>query len=77
MAGKRIFTTLDPELHEDIMQVARAGGVSISSIMRALLRTALDHAEDAYWAREGEKRLATWEDSNALTHEDVWRQEGT
>jgi hypothetical protein len=41
-------------------------------MVRALLRLALDHAEDAHWVSEGEARLATFDRSKALTHEQVW-----
>jgi hypothetical protein len=43
-------------------------------MLRVLLRLGLDSVEDEYWARVGEERLATWDGSKALTHEQVWGQ---
>jgi post-segregation antitoxin (ccd killing protein) len=73
MPGKRVSATLDPELHEEIRQLARVCGVSVSRVVRALLRAALDYEEDRYWAAEGERRLATFDRSKALTHDEVWQ----
>jgi len=77
MAGKRILTRLDPVLHEEVADAARACGVSVSHMVRRLLRLGLDSVEDEYWARVGEEHLATWDGSKALTHEQVWKQEKT
>ncbi|MGD0114243.1 MAG: type II toxin-antitoxin system CcdA family antitoxin [Armatimonadota bacterium] len=75
MASKsiRISAVLERPLHERLVETARASGVSLSRRVRDLLEAALDAEEDAYWVREGEKRLATWDDSKALTHDEAWR----
>lgn len=77
MARKRVSTRLDPVLYKDIREAAQARGISLAGMVRRLLRLALDYEEDAYWVREGERRLATWDDSKALTHEQVWGTDGT
>ncbi len=64
-------------LYKDIREAAQARGISLAGMVRRLLRLALDYEEDAYWVREGERRLATWDDSKALTHEQVWGTDGT
>jgi len=69
----RISAVLERSLQQRLVETARASGVSLSRRVRDLLATALDAEEDAYWVKEGEKRLATWDDSKALTHEEAWR----
>jgi hypothetical protein len=75
MAAKnpRIVTVLEKPLYQRIKQAARAEGVSLSAKVRDLLREAMELEEDAYWVKEGEKRLATFDRSKALTHEEVWK----
>jgi len=76
MAAKnpRLITVLEKPLYERIKQAARAEGVSLSAKVRDLLREAMALEEDAYWVAEGEKRLATFDRSKALTHEQVWKK---
>jgi len=76
MAAKnpRLITVLEKPLYERIKQAARAEGLSLSAKVRDLLREAMELEEDAYWAGEGEKRLATFDRSKALTHEQVWKK---
>jgi len=75
MAAKnpRLVTVLEKPLYQRIKQAARAEGVSLSAKVRDLLREAMELEEDAYWVKEGEKRLATFDRSKALTHEEVWK----
>jgi hypothetical protein len=76
MAAKnpRLITVLEKPLYERIKQAARAEGVSLSAKVRDLLREAMELEEDAYWVVEGEKRLASFDRSKALTHEQVWKK---
>jgi hypothetical protein len=77
MAAKnpRLVTVLEKPLYQRIKRAAKAEGVSLSAKARDLLRAAISEAEeDAYWVREGEKRLATFDKSKALTHEQVWKK---
>jgi hypothetical protein len=75
MAAKSpgIVAVLEKPLYQRIEQAARAEGVSLSAKVRDLLREAMELEEDAYWVKEGEKRLATFRDSEALTHDEAWR----
>ena len=68
----RIAAVVERPLYRRIKDAARAEGLSLSAKVRDLLREALEFQEDAYWVREGEKRLATWNPAKALTHEEVW-----
>jgi hypothetical protein len=76
MAAKnpRVMTVLERPLYQRIKRAARAQGLSLSAKVRDLLREAIELDEDAYWVREGEKRLATFDRSKALTHEQVWKK---
>lgn len=75
MAAKnpRVIAVLEKPLYLRIKRAARAQGISLSAKVRDLLREAMELEEDAYWVREGEKRLATFDRSKALTHEEVWK----
>jgi hypothetical protein len=75
MAAKnpRISVVLERSLHKRLVETARASGVGLSQRLRDLLEFALDAEEDAYWVKEGEKRLATWDDSKAVPDEEVWK----
>lgn len=75
MAAKnpRVMAVLEKPLYLRIKQAARAQGMSLSAKVRDLLREAMELEDDAYWVREGEKRLATFDRSKALTHEEVWK----
>ena len=68
----RLMTMLERSLYERVKRAARAEGLSLSAKARDLLREALDLEEDAYWAAEGEKRLASFDPAQAKTHEEVW-----
>ncbi len=74
--NRRITAVVEKPLYRRIKQAARAEGLSLSAKVRDLLREAIELDEDAYWVREGEKRLATWDDSKALTYEQVWGTDG-
>jgi len=65
MAAKnpRVIAVLEKPLYQRIKQAARAQGISLSAKVRDLLREAMELEEDAYRVNEGEKRLATWDDS--------------
>jgi len=76
MAAKnpRVMTVLERPLYQRIKRAARSQGLTLSAKVRDLLREAMQQEdEDAYWVREGEKRLATWDDSKALTEEEAWK----
>jgi hypothetical protein len=76
MAAKnpRVMAVVEKPLYQRIKQAARAEGLSLSAKVRDLLREAMELEEDAYWVREGEARLATFDRSKALTHEQVWKK---
>ena len=76
MAAKnpRIITVLEKPLYQRIKQAAKSQGISLSAKVRDLLREAVELEEDTYWVREGEARLATFDRSKALTHEQVWKK---
>ena len=68
----RLTTVVEKSLHRWLKENARKRGVSISWLMRDLLREAYEREEDIYLSREGEERLKTFDRRTALTHEQVW-----
>jgi hypothetical protein len=69
---KRLTVTLDRRQYALLKDAAHAAGVSLSRKTRDLLKLAMDSQEDAYWVKAGEGRLASFRDSEALTHEEAW-----
>lgn len=74
MAAKnpRIAAVLERPLYQRLRQAAKAQGVSLSTKVRDLIREAMELEEDAYWAAEGEERLASFDRRKALSHREVW-----
>jgi hypothetical protein len=68
----RINVVLDKPLYKNIQFLAKKDGVSLSTKLRDLIKDALDIQEDMYLARVAEKREKSFEESVALTHEQVW-----
>jgi len=74
---KRVTASLDRRLYRDLEFAARVQGVTLSAKVRLLLRDALDAEEDAYFAKVAGERMATRDDTKALTHEQVWGTDET
>jgi class 3 adenylate cyclase len=74
MAAKnpRVVAVLERPLYQRLKQAAKAQGVSLSTKVRDLVRAAMELEEEAHWAAEGEKRLASFDRRKALSHRDVW-----
>ena len=68
----RLTTVVEKTLHQWLKQNARKRGVSISWLMRDIIREAYEREEDLYLAREGEERLKTFDRRTALTDDQVW-----
>jgi predicted DNA-binding protein len=68
----RLTTVVEKSVHHWLKENARKRGVSISWLMRDILREAYEREEDMYLAREGEERLKTFNRREALTDEQVW-----
>ena len=68
----RINVALDNLLYQDVRLLAEKDNVSLSAKVRDLLKEALEIQEDIALSGFAEKREKTWNDSKALTHDDVW-----
>ncbi len=68
----RINVVLDNLLYQDVRLLAEKDNVSLSAKVRDLLKEAMEIQEDIALSGFAEKREGSWNDSNALTHDDVW-----
>jgi len=68
----RINVVLDNLLYQDVRLLAKKDNVSLSAKVRDLLKEALEIQEDIALSGFAEKREKSWNDSKALSHDDVW-----
>ena len=68
----RINVVLNNLLYQDVRLLAEKDNVSLSAKVRDLLKEALEIQEDIALSGFAEKREKSWNDSMALTHDDVW-----
>ena len=68
----RINIVLENSLYKTVQQLAEKENVSLSAKVRDLLKVALEIQEDIALSGFAEERKKSWDDSKALTHDDVW-----
>ena len=68
----RINVVLNDYLYQDVRLLAKRDNVSLSAKVKDLLKEALETQEDIYLVMLAEKRETSWDDSAALSHEDIW-----
>ena len=68
----RINVVLNNLLYQDIRLLAEKDNVSLSTKVRDLLKEALEIQEDIALSGFAEKRDESWNNSKALSHDDVW-----
>lgn len=68
----RINIVLDNFLYQNVRLLARKDNVSLSAKVRDLLKEALEIQEDIALSGFTEEREKSWNDSKALTHDEVW-----
>jgi len=68
----RINVVLDNSLYRKVQILAEKDKVSLSTKVRDLLKEALEIQEDIALSAFAEKREKTWNDLDALNHNDVW-----
>jgi len=68
----RINIVLDDLLYQNVRFLARKDNVSLSAKVRDLLKEAIEIQEDIALSEFAEKRDASWNDLDALTHDEVW-----
>jgi predicted transcriptional regulator len=69
----RISAVVDQELADWLHHRAEAENRSLSTLVREILARFYAEEEERFWAREGEARLATFEEGAAIAHEDAWK----
>ena len=69
----RVNVVLERPIYDAIGRLAREEGTSLSAKARDLLRDALEMHEDIGLSGIAEERERTFDRSNALDHEAVWR----
>ena len=68
----RLTTVLEEPLYLWLKKTAGKQGISLSLLVRDLIRDAYERDQDVFWAKEGEERLETFDRRTALTHEEAW-----
>ena len=68
----RINIVLDNFLYQNVRLLAKKDNVSLSAKVRDLLKEALEIQEDIDLSGFAEEREKSWNDSKALSHDDVW-----
>jgi hypothetical protein len=68
----RINIVLDDFLYQNVRLLAEKDNISLSAKVRDLLKEALEIQEDIALSEFAEEREKSWDDSKALTHDDVW-----
>jgi hypothetical protein len=68
----RINIVLDDFLYQNVRILAEKDNISLSAKVRDLLKEALEIQEDIALSGFAEEREKSWDDSKALTHDDVW-----
>ena len=68
----RINVSLEKPVYSLIEKIAKEKGISMSMVTRDLVREALEIHEDAILAEFAERREATLDSNDTLTHAEVW-----
>ena len=68
----RVNVVLEKVLYEAVDNLAKEEGVSRSTVVRDLVKEAIEIREDIDLARFAETRERTLRRSRGLTHKDVW-----
>ncbi len=68
----RVNVVLEKGLYSTINEMAANEGISMSLIMRDLVKEALEIREDTALAKIADRREQTFDPEKALSHDDVW-----
>jgi metal-responsive CopG/Arc/MetJ family transcriptional regulator len=69
----RLNVVLEASLMKGVDRLARAQGVSLSTMARDLIKEALDTYEDGQWQKIAQKRETTFSSKKSLTHDEIWK----
>jgi hypothetical protein len=68
----RVNVVLEKGLYSIIHEMAANEGISMSLIMRDMVKEALEIREDMALAKIADQREQTFDPEKALSHDDVW-----
>jgi metal-responsive CopG/Arc/MetJ family transcriptional regulator len=68
----RVNVVLEKPLFDAVGHLAEEEGVSLSTVVRDLVKEAIEIREDVNLGRVAETRARTLRRSRALSHKDVW-----
>ena len=68
----RLTAVLEKPLYQWVRENARKQGISVSLMVRDLIREAYEREEDAYWVKKAEERMKTYDRKKSLSHEQVF-----
>ena len=69
----RLNVAMEPSIFRMVQKLSKKEGLSMSLIVRDLVREALTIYEDTYWAKEAEAREKTFSRVKAKSHKQIWR----
>ena len=68
----RLNIVLEPALMKGVGHLAKAQGVSLSTMARDLIKESLETYEDGQWQKIAQKREAIFSHKKSLSHDEVW-----
>lgn len=68
----RLNIVLEESLMKGVDELAKAQGVSLSTMARDLIKEALGTYEDGQWVKIAQKREASFSAKKSLKHDEVW-----
>ncbi len=68
----RLNVVLEPLLMKGVDHLAKAQGVSLSTMARDLIKEALETYEDGQWQKIAQKRESSLTSKKLLSHDEVW-----
>ena len=71
--NSRINVVLEKSVYSLIEKIAKERGLSLSRVIRNLIREALEIHEDTVLAHVAEEQEATLAGKKTLTHDEVWK----
>lgn len=68
----RVSAVVDAGLMKWLRSKAGREGISVSLVVRDILKQVREDEEQMYWAAQGDERLETFSPEEAVGHDDAW-----
>jgi len=72
----RLAAVVEKPLVVWLKKRAKKQGISVSLVVRDILREAYEQEEDIYWSKEAAKREKTFKRAEAVSHKQAWGKGG-